>query len=110
MWLSVSLLATITVLTLLGDYCIKLATNKETGIYSTWFVIGALLYGIPAVGWFFLMKSHSLAMIGVMYSASTLVLLTMMGFFVFKEAMGWREVIGLTLAITAVVVMSQSDA
>ena len=49
-------------------------------------------------------------MIGVMYSASTLVLLTMMGFFVFKEAMGWREVIGLTLAITAVVVMSQSDA
>lgn len=50
MWISVSLMATITILTLVGDYCIKLATNKETGIYSSWFVIGALLYGIPAVG------------------------------------------------------------
>jgi drug/metabolite transporter (DMT)-like permease len=103
---SVSLLATITIMTILGDYCIKLATHRDTGMYSPIFAVGALLYGIPAVGWFFLMKSHSLAMVGVMYSASTLILLTMLGFFVFKEALGLREVIGLSLAISAVIVMS----
>jgi undecaprenyl phosphate-alpha-L-ara4N flippase subunit ArnF len=103
---SVPLLATITIMTILGDYCIKLATNRDTGMSSPIFIIGALLYGIPAVGWFFLMKSHSLAMVGVMYSASTLILLTMLGYFVFKEALGLREVVGLSLAISAVIVMS----
>ena len=47
---SVSLLATITIMTILGDYCIKLATNRDTGMYSPIFAVGALLYGIPAVG------------------------------------------------------------
>lgn len=70
-------------------------------------MVGAVFYGIPAVGWFFLIKSHSLAMVGVMYSASTLVLLTLMGFVVFKESLGWRELVGLSLAISAVIVMSQ---
>lgn len=107
MWVTLSLLAVITIMTLLGDYCIKLATHKDTGLYSPLFMVGAVFYGIPAVGWFFLMKSHSLAMVGVMYSASTLVLLTLMGFVVFKESLGWRELVGLSLAISAVIVMSQ---
>jgi len=106
MWVTLSLLAVITIMTLVGDYCIKLATHKDTGLYSPLFMIGAVFYGIPAVGWFFLMKSHSLAMVGVMYSASTLVLLTLMGFVVFKESLGWRELVGLSLAISAVIVMS----
>ena len=45
-------------------------------------------------------------MVGVMYSASTLILLTMLGYFVFKENLGLREVAGLSLAISAVIVMS----
>lgn len=53
------------------------------------------------------MKSHSLAMIGVFYSASTIVLLATLGFFVFKEALGMREMFGISLAISAVLVMSQ---
>jgi multidrug transporter EmrE-like cation transporter len=41
-----------------------------------------------------------------MYSASTIILLAALGFFVFKEAFGLREVLGISLAIAAVVVMS----
>ena len=52
------------------------------------------------------MKSHSLAMIGVMYSASTIILLALLGYVVFKEAFGLRAAVGLTLAIAAVAVMS----
>ena len=107
MWVTLSLLALITIMTLVGDYCIKLATHEDTGLYSPLFMVGAGFYGIPAVGWFFLMKSHSLAMVGVMYSASTLVLLTLMGCVVSKESLGWRELVGLSLAISAVIVMSQ---
>jgi undecaprenyl phosphate-alpha-L-ara4N flippase subunit ArnF len=106
MWTSYLILAAITGLTLFGDYAIKIATSKDGGLMSSWFVLGAILYGLPAIGWFYLMKSHSLAMIGVMYSASTIVLLAALGYFVFKEAFGWREVVGLSLAIAAVFVMS----
>ena len=106
MGLSLLILCVITFLTLVGDYAIKVATNAERGLLSPWFILGAFLYGLPAIGWFYLMKSHSLAMIGVMYSASTIVLLAALGFFVFREALGWRELLGLALAIAAVAVMS----
>lgn len=106
MFVSLMILAAITGLTLFGDYAIKVASAKDSGLLSIWFILGAILYGLPAVGWFYLMKSHSLATIGVMYSASTIILLALLGYFVFKEAFGWREAVGLTLAIAAVAVMS----
>lgn len=107
MWISLIILAAITGLTLLGDYAIKVSTEKDAGLISSWFLFGAILYGLPAIGWFFLMKSHSLAMIGVMYSASTMLLLAALGYFVFKETFGWREIVGLGLAVAAVIVMSR---
>ena len=58
------------------------------------------------LGWYFLMKSHSLAAIGVLYSASTILLLTALGYFVFKENIGLKDGLGITLAILSVVVMS----
>ena len=100
------LLVLVSGLTLLGDFCIKLATGHEGGLNSPVFLAGALFYGLPAVGWFFLMKSHSLAAVGVFYSASTLLLLAALGVVVFKEAFGVREALGLSLAVASVVVMS----
>ena len=107
MVLSVLIFIGITVVTIFGDYFIKTSSTKPEGLQSFAFLFGAILYGLPAVGWFFLMKSHSLAMIGVFYSASTIILLATLGFFVFKEALGMREMFGISLAISAVLVMSQ---
>ena len=64
------------------------------------------MYSLAAFGWFFLMKSNSLATIGVMFSASTILLLVALGYFVFKEQFGLREALGVSLAILAVVVMN----
>ena len=65
-----------------------------------------LLYALPAIGWFFLMRSHSLAAIGVFYSAATILILAGLGVIVFKEAFGVRELLGVSLAIAAVAVIS----
>jgi undecaprenyl phosphate-alpha-L-ara4N flippase subunit ArnF len=92
--------------TLAGDYFIKLASQRQGGLASRDFLIGAALYAAPAVGWFFLMRAHSLAAIGVFYSASMLVLLAVLGTVVFREAFGLREAIGVGLAVASVLVMS----
>lgn len=104
--ISFIILVAITSLTLIGDYCIKLASGQQNGLATPTFMIGLLLYALPAIGWFFLMRSHSLAAIGVFYSASTIFLLAALGYFVFKEPFGPREIIGVVLAIAAVAVMS----
>lgn len=49
--------------TLVGDYLIKLASQRPGGLTSVTFAVGALLYALPAIGWFYLMRSHSLAAI-----------------------------------------------
>lgn len=103
---SALILLAITALTLVGDYCIKLASGREAGFASAVFIAGLLCYGLPAFGWFFLMRSHSLAAIGVLYSAATLILLAALGVVVFREPFGAREIIGVGLALASVLVMS----
>ncbi len=102
---SAAILVVIILLTLLGDYLIKIASQKPSGLFTFTFLLGALFYALPAVGWFYLMRSHSLAMIGVFYSAGTILLLAGLGYFVFGERIGSREVLG--FAIAAVYVVSR---
>ncbi|WP_428925647.1 hypothetical protein [Marinibacterium sp. SX1] len=102
---TVLFLLAVTLLTCPGDYCIKLSTHHPSGLGSGLFWIGLVLYGLPAFGWFVLMRSHSLASVAVLYSSATLVLLAGLGWLVFNEPFGSRQVAGLGLALAAVVVM-----
>ena len=99
-------LAALAALSILGDYFIKLASARHVGMVSVEFMTGAALYGLTAIAWLYLMRMHSLAEIGVLYSASTLILLAGLGYFVFREGIGLRDLIGLSLAILSVAVMS----
>ena len=90
-----------------GDYFVKNSAEHSNGIFSTVFLLGALLYGATAVGWYYLMRIHSLAEIGVLYSASTIILLAVLGHFVFKEEVGLRQLAGMALAVLAIFVMRE---
>ena len=103
---SALILAVIIVVTLVGDYLIKVSSQKPNGFMTAAFIGGVLLYALPAIGWFYLMRSHSLAAIGVFYSAATILILAGLGVFVFKEAFGLRELLGVSLAIAAVAIIS----
>ena len=100
------LIAIVTALSICGDYLVKMASSQPSGLASYMFLAGAILYGLPAIGWFFLMKENSLAMIGVGYSGATIIILTAMGTLFFNEAFGIREAVGTALAILSVAVMS----
>jgi drug/metabolite transporter (DMT)-like permease len=96
----------ITLATIAGDYCVKMASGSQS--QNSYFVLlaGACLYGISAIGWFVLMRTHSLATIGVLYSATTIIMLAALGHFVFKEPTSSTQLLGLLLAVLSVIIMS----
>jgi drug/metabolite transporter (DMT)-like permease len=73
----------------LGDYFLKLASAKEDSLKTPWFYIGFALYAATAFGWVFVMKHLKLATISVLYSVSMVVLLTTVGVVVFRESLNY---------------------
>jgi drug/metabolite transporter (DMT)-like permease len=89
----------------LGDYFLKLASEKEESLKTPWFYVGFALYAATAFGWVFVMKHLKLATISVLYSVSMVVLLTAVGVGVFRESLNYYEVAGVILAIAALVLL-----
>ncbi len=102
---SLLILGAIVLLTILGDYALKYASLKMSPFASTWFAGGAFLYGMTAIGWVALMRSHDLAQIAVLYSAATIVALTLVGIVSFGEMLSGKQVVGLLAALLSVVLM-----
>ena len=82
-----------------GDYFLKLASKEQQFLKSAWFYIGFIVYGSTALGWVFVMRRLKLATIGVVYSVSMIVLLTALGVVIFRESLNYYEMAGLVMAI-----------
>ena len=78
---TIAVLVTIafSVIGVLGDYFLKLASAKEQSLRTSWFYVGFALYASTAFGWVFVMKYLKLATISVLYSVSLVLLLTAIG-------------------------------
>jgi multidrug transporter EmrE-like cation transporter len=100
---SVAILVTIafSVVGVVGDYFLKLASESESALETKWFYLGFALYASTAFGWVFVMKHLKLATIGVVYSVSMMLLLTAIGVVFFRESLNYYEITGLVLAITS---------
>lgn len=97
----------VTALGVVGDYFLKLASAQEKS-YSSWqFVVGAVIFALTAFGWVYTMKHMKLAEIGVVYSATIILMLALVGLLFFKEKLGLQECIGIILAIGAVFMFRQ---
>jgi small multidrug resistance pump len=88
-----------------GDYFLKLASEKEASMKSGWFYLGFALYASTAFGWVFVMKHLKLATIGVVYSVSMVLLLTTVGVVFFRESLNYYEIAGLMMAIASLVLL-----
>jgi len=89
----------------LGDYFLKLASKEENSLKTPWFYLGFALYSATAFGWVFVMKHLKLATISVLYSVSMIVFLTAVGVVVFRETLSYAEIAGLVLAIAALILL-----
>ena len=93
------------VVTLIGDWLIKIASQQERAIANGWFIAGVLVYGACAFVWVHAMQHMKLATLGVISSLGTVVLLTALGSFVFGETLNRHEIAGLMFAGMAVILL-----
>jgi small multidrug resistance pump len=89
----------------LGDYLLKLASEQERPFRSCWFYLGFAVYASTAFGWLYVMRHLKLATIGAVYSVSMILLLTGMGVLVFRQPLNGYEVAGLAMAIGSLVLL-----
>jgi drug/metabolite transporter (DMT)-like permease len=104
---TIAVLVTIafSVIGVLGDYFLKLASAREQSLRTGWFYLGFALYASTAFGWVFVMKHLKLATISVLYSVSLVLLLTAIGLMLFRESLNYFEVIGIVLAVVSLVLL-----
>jgi small multidrug resistance pump len=95
----------IALVSVVGDWLLKLASQQESSIANLWFLGGVLVYAGCAFGWVFAMQHMKLATLGVVYSLATVVLLTVLGVVVFGETLNRQEVLGLLFAGASVVLL-----
>jgi hypothetical protein len=68
--LPIGVLVTIvfSVISVMGDYFLKLSSAREQPLRTGWFYLGFALYASSAFGWVFVMRHLKLATISVLYS------------------------------------------
>jgi small multidrug resistance pump len=103
--LAVVITLAFSVLGVLGDYFLKLASAHEHSLQTIWFYIGFVVYASTAFGWVFVMKHLKLATISVVYSVSMVLLLTAIGVLFFRESLNAYEIVGLVMAIASLMLL-----
>ncbi len=97
----------LSVVGVVGDYFLKVASDSERPFFRQHFVVGLLVYAITAFGWVVVLKHMKLAQVGAIYSVSIVILLTALGYFQFHETLKTREIVGVILAITSLLLLSR---
>ena len=95
------------VIGVVGDYYLKLASAKDESLKSPAFYIGFVLYASTAFGWVFVMKHLKLATVGVLYSVSMVLLLTAICIVRFKEPLNGYEIAGLAMAVGSLLLLAR---
>lgn len=97
----------LSILTVFADAIIKHSSLQAA--FSGWkyLILGAIIYGSTAFGWFFLMRKIKLSTLGVVYSVSCVVLLALVSVFLFKEKISSIEIVGIILAVISLMILAR---
>jgi drug/metabolite transporter (DMT)-like permease len=105
--LSVLIGITLSFVTVGADYLVKKA-SIQSGV-SGWpsLTVGAAIYALTALGWFFVMRHLKLSTLGVLYAVTCAILLTFLSVTVFHERLVWQEMLGIALAIGSLLLLAR---
>lgn len=90
-----------------GDCVLKIASEQNKPIFNRYFLLGYLLYSSTVFFWVWLFKYINLANLGVIYCATTLILLTLSGVLLFHERLTPTEMMGVVFAGASIFFLSR---
>lgn len=105
--LAVLITVAFSIVGVVGDYFLKLASGHANPLRSGVFYVGFALYASTAFGWVYVMKYLKLGTIGVLYSVCMVLLLTAIGVVGFKETLNYYEIAGLVMALGSLVLLTR---
>lgn len=91
----------------LGDFFIKLSSNSIGFSGYKFLIIGAIIYAITSIGWFYVMRKVKLTTLGVYYALSTVIFLSIISVIYFKEPLNYYELVGLVLGIISLILLAR---
>ena len=97
----------LSIITVFGDFLIKQASLQPAFSGHIKLILGALIYGFTAFGWFFVMRKIKLSTLGVVYGVSCVIFLALVSVFYFKEKISSMEIVGLVLAIISLIILAR---
>lgn len=97
----------LSLITVLADVFIKHASLQSQFTGWKFLVVGALIYGLTAFGWFFVMREAKLSTLGVLYCVTVVVFLTLLSAFYFKESIKSMEIFGIVLGIISLIILAR---
>jgi small multidrug resistance pump len=105
--LAILVAATMSAVGIVGDYFLKRASAAQQPLATWSFLVGFVLYASTALAWTFVMRHLTLATIGVIYSMCMILLLALMGVVVFDEPLHRSEIVGIILALAAMILLAR---
>ena len=105
--LAILVAATMSAVGIVGDYFLKRASAAQQPLATWSFLVGFVLYASTALAWTFVMRHLTLATIGVIYSMCMILLLALMGVVVFDEPLHRSEIVGIILALAAMIILAR---
>ena len=93
------------IITIIGDYFVK-KSSMLTG-YSGWkqLLIGGLLYGFSAIGWFWVYRTTKFFTVGAIHAYGIIILTIVLSIIVFKEKINNLEILGLVLGFASLAIL-----
>ena len=95
----------LTIVTVGGDTILKHGAGKSELSGLKWLLLGMVIYALTAIGWYWIMKFTPLHVLGVIYAVSSIILLTGIGVFYFKEKINPMDYMAIFLAISALLII-----
>lgn len=95
----------VSLVSVLGDVFVKEASLASQ--FTGWklLLIGALIYALTAFGWFFAMRYVKLATLGVIFSVTVVVAVTLVSIFYFKEKLSVPEIGAVIMALASLAIL-----
>lgn len=93
------------VITIVGDYFVKKASMCKDLLGWKLLLIGGFLYGISAIGWFYVYRMTKVFTVGAIHSFGIIILTILLSLVIFKERINTMEIIGLLFGIVSLVIL-----